>query len=77
MPSPVAVCLGMLHPQETVIDHTRGQRGAIGSGQTTVNYNFTVGDVASVSMVRQAIAASQRQVQGAMARSIEYGGALS
>jgi len=68
--------LGMLHPQETVIDHTRGQRGA-GSGQTTIINNFTVGDVASVSMVRQAIAASQRQVQGAMARSIEYGGALS
>ena len=51
---------------------------ALGGGGTTVNhYNFTVGDVASVSMVRDAIATSQKQTAGAIGRSQRYGGALA
>lgn len=61
--------MAMLHPNETVVDHTKGQ--SAGGGQTIIN-NFTVGDVASVSMVRQALAASQRQMMGAMQRSQVY-----
>lgn len=38
------------------------------------SYYFTVGDVATVSMVRQAISQSQRQAAGALGRSQSYGG---
>ncbi len=41
----------------------------------THNYYFTVGDVATVSMVKKAVAAGQRQAAGAYARSQAYGGA--
>jgi hypothetical protein len=65
--------MAMVHPNETILDHTRGQRSG-GGGNI---YNFTVGDVASVSMVRQAVAGSERRIAGAMGRSMNYGGALS
>jgi lambda family phage tail tape measure protein len=43
-----------------------------------VNNNyFTVGDVASVSMVQKAVANSQRQIVAAFARSQNYGGAVA
>lgn len=58
--------LGMLHPQETVIDHTKGQSAGV-----TNNY-FTVGDVASVSMVKKAIADSQRQTFAVARRQEMY-----
>lgn len=49
-----------------------------GGGSSVVNhYNFTVGDVASISMVRAAIATSQKQVAGTINRSQRYGGAIS
>lgn len=67
--------MAMLHPNETVLDHTRGQRGVSGGGVT--NYYMTVGDVASASMVQKAIANSERRMAGAMSRSMQYGGALS
>jgi hypothetical protein len=66
--------LAMVHPNETVIDHTRGQSA---SQPVTVIQNFTVGDVASVSMVRQAVAGSEQRIAGAMRRSMVYGGALA
>jgi len=59
--------LAMMHPQETVIDHTKGQS----AGSVTNNY-FTVGDVASVSMVRKAIAESQRQTFAVARRQEMY-----
>lgn len=59
--------LGILHPNETVIDHTKGQ--SIGRGD---NYYFNVGDVASVSMVKKAIADSQRQVFAVARRQEAY-----
>jgi lambda family phage tail tape measure protein len=43
----------------------------------TVVQNFTVGDVASISMVRQAVSTSQRQIVAAFARSQNYGGAIA
>ena len=64
--------MAMLHPQETIVDHTKGQA----TGGIVVNQSFTVGDVASVSMVRQAVANSQRQLVAAMSRSNNYGGAV-
>jgi hypothetical protein len=67
--------MAMLHPQETVLDHTKGQSVV---GQPIINNNyFTVGDVASISMVRQAVATSQRQIVSAFARSQNYGGAVA
>ena len=51
---------------------------AMGGGQrVTVVQNFTVGDVATVSMVRQAVAGSERRIGGAIGRSQRYGGAMA
>ena len=51
---------------------------ALGGGAPTVNhYNFTVGDVATVSMVREAIATSQKQAAGSLNRSQRYGGSFA
>ncbi|MDM0024073.1 phage tail tape measure protein [Variovorax saccharolyticus] len=51
---------------------------ALSGGAPTVNnFSFTVGDVATVSMVRNAIATSQKQAAGALGRSQRYGGALA
>lgn len=66
--------LSVVHPKETIIDHTKGQS----SGQSVVvNQSFTVGDVASVSMVRQAVAGSEKRIAAGIGRSMSYGGALS
>jgi hypothetical protein len=68
--------MAMLHPNETVIDHTQG--GSAGAGPTvTVVQNFTVGDVASVSLVRQAVAGSERRIAASIGRSMNYGGAIA
>ncbi|WP_180127239.1 hypothetical protein [Rhodoferax sp. BLA1] len=65
--------LAVMHPQETVTDHTKGQ--SAGGGTSVVNnYNFTVGDVASVTTVKQAIAASERRIAATYNRSNTYGG---
>lgn len=65
--------MAMLHPQETVVDHTKGQGGAGNSGGVTNNYfNFTVGDVASVSFVKRAVVDAQRAAFGAQQRSAMY-----
>lgn len=66
--------MAMLHPNETVLDHSKGQSAA---QPITVVQNFTVGDVASVSLVRQAVAGSERRIAAAMGRSMNYGGALA
>jgi len=55
-----------------VPNHAMGRTG----GDTNV-FNFTVGDVATESMVRNAIASSQRQAVGALNRSQTYGGAFA
>lgn len=68
--------LAMLHPNETVIDHTKGQASTSGP-QVIVHNTFTVGDVATISMLREAIAGSENRVASNIVRSIKYGGALS
>jgi lambda family phage tail tape measure protein len=55
-----------------------GQTTGGGSQQTIhVTQNFTVGDVASISMVRQAVAGSERRIAGALGRSQGYGGSMA
>lgn len=49
-----------------------------GGGQTVqVIQNFTVGDVASVSTVREAVANSERRIAAGFGRSRQYGGAAA
>lgn len=68
--------MAMLHPDETVTDHRKG--GSAGPQQTVnVVQNFTVGDVASVSLVRQAVAGSERRIAASLSRSMNYGGAVA
>ena len=68
--------LGVLHPNEDVIDRTKGQGAR--SGQTiNVVQNFTVGDVASISQVRQAVAGSEARIAATLQRSQKYGGAFA
>lgn len=75
-----------LHEKEMVLpqaqaDVIRGLANNGGGGSTggavTVIQNFTVGDVASVSMVRQAVAGSESRIATAMGRSQRYGGQLA
>lgn len=68
--------LSMLHPQETVVDHTRSG-GAGGGGTVNVVINQTVGDVATVSMLQKNNQALVRQIQAGIGRSQNYGGALA
>lgn len=49
--------------------------GRASGGGTTVN-NFSVGDIPTVGMVKQALAASQAQTAAAAVRSQRYGGSL-
>ena len=52
--------------------------GAAMAGDTIhVTQNFTVGDVASISMVRQAVAGSEGRIAAALGRSQRYAGALA
>ena len=48
-----------------------------GGGAVTVIQNFTVGDVATVSTVREAVANSERRIAAQVGRSQRYAGALS
>jgi hypothetical protein len=73
-----------LHEREMVLPKQQADviRGlaAKGGGSTApvyVTQNFTVGDVASISMVRQAVAGSERRIAAGLGRSMQYGGALS
>lgn len=68
--------MAMLHPQETVVDHTRSG-GRSGGGTVVVNIHQTVGDVATVSMLQKNNQALVRQIQAGIGRSQNYGGALA
>lgn len=68
--------LGILHPQEDVIDRTKGRASAAGQ-VINVTQNFTVGDVATLSQVRQAVAGAEARIAGAAQRSQKYGGAFA
>ena len=65
--------LAVMHGNETVTDHTRGQS----AGSVVVHISQQVGDIATVSMLQRNNAALVRQIQAGMARSAGYGGALS
>lgn len=60
--------MALMHPQETVIDHTRGQRG----GSVVVNLTTQVGDVASMSYVQAAVQRGVQAALGAAGRQERY-----
>lgn len=66
--------LSVLHPQESVIDHSKGGRAG---ASVTVNINQSVGDIATVSLLQRSNEQLVRQIQGALARSQRYDGALA
>lgn len=69
--------LAMVHKGERIIPASQNKPGA-GGGQTiVVHQNFTVGDVASISMVRQAVAGSEARIAAQFSRSQKYGGAAA
>lgn len=66
--------LSLVHPQESIIDHSKGQSG---SGTTVhVTINQPVGDIATVSMLQKSNAALLRQIQASIGRNTRYGGGL-
>lgn len=65
--------MAMLHPNETVIDHTKG--GA--SNVTYVTNNFTVGDVPTMSFVQKALAQTESKIYSTLVRSSTHGGAFA
>ena len=65
--------LGMLHPQESVIDHTKGG----GGGGHTIIINQNVGDLVTASLLQRNNQALVRQIQAGLSRSQGYGGALA
>jgi TP901 family phage tail tape measure protein len=67
--------LAMLHPKETVTDHTVAGSGT--SAPVYVTINNTVGDVATKSMLDQYNAATVKQIQAGIGRSMRYNGAMS
>ena len=68
--------MAMVHPDETVIDHRSSAGQGAAAPVINVVQNFTVGDVASVSLVRQAVANSERRIASSIGRSMSYGGAI-
>jgi hypothetical protein len=69
--------MAMVHPNETIIDHSAPGSAASPAPVVNVVQNFTVGDVASVSLVRQAVAGSERRIAASLSRSMNYGGAVA
>lgn len=65
-----------VHKGEAIVRAADNVKGASSSrgGDT---YQFTVGDVATVSLLKKALAQSQRQVAAGIARSRKYGGGLA
>lgn len=48
-----------------------------GGAPTVVNQYFTVGDVAGISTVRDAVANSEKRIAGMIGRSQRYAGAMA
>lgn len=64
----------ILHPDETVVDHRKGQSAG---GSVVININQTVGDVATQSMLQRNNANLLATIQAGMIRSQNYGGGLA
>lgn len=63
--------LSVVHPQESIIDHTKGQS----SGQAvTIQINATVGDIASKADVVAGMRATANQIAATFNRQRNYGG---
>lgn len=60
----------------TIIPNSAAQGGG-GGQQVVVHQNFTVGDVASISMVRAAVAGSENRIAAKISRSQRYAGSMS
>lgn len=67
--------MAMMHPQESVIDHTKGSKAA--GGTVVVNINQQVGDIATVSLLQKSNEQLVRQLQAGLMRSQNYGGAAA
>lgn len=68
--------MALVHPQETIIDHRSASGSTSSAPAVSVVQNFTVGDVASISLVRDAVANSERRIAASLSRSMSYGGAI-
>lgn len=66
--------IAKIHKGEAIV-RAADNSGAGRRGETKI-YNFTVGDVATKSLVQAAIADSERRSAGALGRSQRYGGAF-
>lgn len=65
--------MAMLHPNETVQDHTKGQGG--GAAGPVINIYNTIGSVASQADVAAGMQVVESRIYGALSRSSRYGGA--
>lgn len=66
--------LAMLHPQETVVDHAKGQSAG---PSVNITINNTIGSVASQADVVTGMQAVRAQIMGQLNRSMRYGGAAA
>lgn len=67
--------MAVVHPNETVVDHTRGQ--SAGGAPIVVTINNTIGAVASQGDVVSGMQTVRAQIMGELQRSARYGGALA
>jgi hypothetical protein len=67
--------MAMVHPNETVVDHTKGQR----AGSTVYNITIptSIGDISSKADVVAGMQTVRSQILGELQRSSRYGGALT
>ena len=67
--------LSVLHPRETVLDHTRGQ--SAGGQSVVIHINNTIGNVASQGDVVAGMQTVRLQILGELQRGMRYGGAMA
>jgi hypothetical protein len=68
--------MAMLHPRETVIDHTKGQQASAGQS-VVININNTIGNVASQTDVVAGMQSVRAQIMGELQRGARYGGGMA
>lgn len=68
--------VALIHKGERIIPAAQNKSSSTAL-PVVVNQNFVVGDVASISMVRQAVAGAEQRIAAKIVRSITYGGGLS